>query len=71
MPPGLDDDGSCAGRLQRGVLYEEVLTWPGTTPVLARRFAATLREKLNLPPVDEAATLAMGSDGANLGKPNT
>jgi hypothetical protein len=27
MPPSLDDDGSCAGRLQRGVLDEEVLTF--------------------------------------------
>ena len=35
MPPSLDDDRSCAGGLQRGVLGEEVLafydvaTWPG------------------------------------------
>jgi hypothetical protein len=27
MPPSLDDDRSCAGRLQRGVLDEEVLTF--------------------------------------------
>jgi hypothetical protein len=27
MPPGLDDDRSCAGLLQRGVLDEEVLAF--------------------------------------------
>jgi hypothetical protein len=27
MPPSLDDDRSCAGRLQRRVLDEEVLTF--------------------------------------------
>src|ERR1700722_9045884 len=27
MPPSFDDHGSCAGRLQRGVLDEEVLTF--------------------------------------------
>jgi hypothetical protein len=31
VPSRLDDDRSCAGRLQRGVLDEEVLTFEDTT----------------------------------------
>jgi hypothetical protein len=32
MPPGLDDDRSCTGRLQRGVLDEEVLSFDDVAP---------------------------------------
>ena len=32
MPPGLDDDRSCTGLLQRGVLGEEVLAFNDVTP---------------------------------------
>jgi hypothetical protein len=32
MPPGLDDDRSCAGLLQRGVLGEEVLAFDDVAP---------------------------------------
>jgi hypothetical protein len=32
MPPGLDDERSCTGLLQRGVLDEEVLVFDDVTP---------------------------------------
>ena len=32
MPPGLDDDRSCTGLLQRGVLGEEVLAIDHVVP---------------------------------------
>lgn len=32
MPPGLDDDRSCTGLLQRGVLDEEVLAFDDVAP---------------------------------------
>jgi hypothetical protein len=32
MPPGLDDDRSCTGRLQRGVLDQEVLAFDDVAP---------------------------------------
>ena len=32
MPPGLDDDRTCTGLLQRGVLDEEVLAFDDVAP---------------------------------------
>src|ERR1700685_2236618 len=48
MPPGFEDDRSCTGLLQRGVLGEEVLAfgdvapWTGGVQELGSRFQAVL-----------------------------
>jgi hypothetical protein len=48
VPPRLDDDRACAGRLQRRMLdqevliFEDVTTWPGTVQELIPRFETIL-----------------------------
>jgi hypothetical protein len=60
MPPSFDDDGSCAGRLQRGVLDEEALafddvaTGDGGVRELGPRFQAVLASGICCSPTGDS-----------------